>query len=112
MPVRAYRLRQVYCDKITYSFVLLGEIMPPKIKPDVTVQQVGDEALVLDLQSGQIHQLNATAAWILSQCNGENSIEAITRDFAACFSLDAGTAERDVTTTIEQFNQANVIELD
>ncbi|MCO6412452.1 MAG: PqqD family protein [Thiogranum sp.] len=86
--------------------------MPPKIRPDVTVQQVGDESLVLDLESGQIHQLNATAAWILAQCDGSNTIENISRDFAECFSVDAGTAASDVATTIEQLSRVKVIECD
>lgn len=86
--------------------------MSPKIRADVTVQQVGDEALVLDLQSGQIHQLNATAAWILARCTGANSIESISRDFAEYFSVDSETATGDVNTTIEQLNGLNVIVFD
>ncbi len=84
--------------------------MLPSISPGVTVQHVGDETLVLDLGSGQIHQLNATAAWILEQCNGENSIESITSDFAEHFSLDSEIAASDVAGTIEQLTQVNVIE--
>jgi len=83
--------------------------MSPIISPDVTVQHVGDESLVLDLNSGQIHQLNATAAWILAQCNGENSVESIVRGFADQFSLDSESAASDVTGTIEQLIQVNVI---
>ena len=86
--------------------------MSPRVRQDVTVQQVGDEVLVLDLKSEQIHQLNPTAAWILSQCNGENSIEYISGEFADYFSVDSDTAVRDVTGTIEKLNQAKVIELD
>ena len=86
--------------------------MPPKIRSDVTVQHVGDESLILDMQSGQIHQLNVTASWILAQCNGENSIESIVKDFAEYFSLDSATASSDVNTTIEQLNQAKVIDID
>jgi hypothetical protein len=86
--------------------------MPPKIKPDITVQNVGDESLVLDLRSDQIHQLNATAAWILSQCDGEKSVEAITGDFAELYSLDVETASNDVNTTIAQLHQINIIDLD
>ena len=84
--------------------------MLPNISPDVTVQHVGDESLVLDLNSGQIHQLNATAAWILAQCNGENSIESIVRSFAEQFSLDSETAASDVAGTIEQLMQVSVID--
>lgn len=86
--------------------------MPPTIRPDITVQHVDDEILVLDLESEHIHQLNATAAWILTQCNGENSVESITRDFAEHFSLDPDTAAGDVATAIEQLNQIKVIDLD
>ncbi|MFC1773205.1 PqqD family protein [Pseudomonadota bacterium] len=84
--------------------------MPPNISPDVNVQHVGDETLVLDLNSGQIHQLNTTAAWILAQCNGENSIESIVSNFAEHFSLDSETATSDVAGTIEQLMQVNVID--
>ena len=83
--------------------------MPPTIRPDVTVQHVDDEILVLDLESEHIHQLNATAAWILTQCNGENTVESITRDFAEHFSLDPETAVNDVNNVIEQLVQVNVI---
>lgn len=86
--------------------------MAPKIRADVTVQQVGDEALVLSLGSEQIHQLNATAAWILSQCDGEKSIDTITSEFAEYFSLDAQTAANDVAATIEQLHQVKVIDLE
>lgn len=86
--------------------------MSPRIKPDMTVQQVGDESLVLDLQSGHIHQLNVTAAWILAQCDGENSVESIIKDFAEYFSLDTDSAASDVTATIEQLAQVKVIDCD
>lgn len=86
--------------------------MVPKLTADVTVQHVGDESLVLDLKSGQIHQLNAAAAWILAQCDGEKSIESITNEFAKYFELDSATAAKDVATTVEQLHQAKVIELD
>jgi flagellar biogenesis protein FliO len=86
--------------------------MPPKIRSDVTVQHVGDESLVLDVESGQIHQLNTTASWIRAQCNGENSIESIAKDFAEYFSQDCETAKSDVATVIEQLSQTKVIVLD
>ena len=86
--------------------------MPPKINSGVTVQYVGDESLVLDLESGQIHQLNATSAWILAQCNGENSSESIVKDFAEFFSLDSETAENDVNSVIAQLSELKVIVLD
>jgi methyltransferase-like protein len=86
--------------------------MPPKIRPDVTIQHVGDESLVLDLKTGQIHQLNPTAAWILAQCNGEHSIESISKELAEHFSLDPDAAETDVTNTIEQLADVKVIDIE
>jgi len=92
--------------------IVYGGDMPPKIRPDVTVQTVGDESLVLDIASQQVHQLNATAAWILAQCDGEKSVETIVQDFAAYFSQDSATAARDVGTTLEQLHRLRIIELD
>ncbi len=86
--------------------------MPSKIRPDVTIQHVGDESLVLDLKTGQIHQLNPTAAWILAQCDGEKSTESISKEFAEQFSLESDVAETDVTNTIQQLAQIKVIDID
>ena len=52
------------------------------------------------------------AAWILAQCDGETSVESIISGFAEYFSLDATTAASDVTATIEQLSQVNVIAFD
>ena len=92
--------------------ILDGITMPPKIRSDVTVQHVGDESLVLDLKTGQIHQLNPTAAWILTQCDGEKSIESISKELAEHFALDPAVAENDVTNTIEQLVQVKVVDID
>ncbi len=86
--------------------------MSVKLRSQLTVQQVGDEALVLDLDSGQIHQLNATAAWILAQCDGDKSLERIIADFAAHFSVDPATAQHDVNAALRQLAQVRVVELD
>ena len=83
--------------------------MTPKVRSDVTVQNVGDESLVLDMESGQIHQLNATAAWILEQCNGERTVDSIASDFADIFSLELDDATNDVNAVIEQLSQAGII---
>jgi hypothetical protein len=84
--------------------------MHPKTRPNLTVQQVGDESLVLDLETEQIHQLNATAAWILSRCDGDTSVETIVRDFAESFSVDPDTATRDVGAALEQLTLIKVID--
>jgi hypothetical protein len=83
--------------------------MPPTLNPDVTVQQVGDESLLLNLKSGQIHQLNATATWILEQCDGKRTLDTISDDFAAYFSVDPETAAHDVATSIEQLSRVGVV---
>ena len=84
--------------------------MHPKTRPNLTVQQVGDESLVLDLETEQIHQLNATAAWILSRCDGNSSVEAITKEFAETFAVDADTATRDVGAALDQLALIKVID--
>jgi hypothetical protein len=97
---------------VTRRLPFTGEPMPAKIRSDVTVQPVGDEMLVLDLKSEQIHQLNATAAWILKRCDGINSIEVIRDQFAEHFCVDGETAARDVAGAIGQLSQLGVLDLD
>jgi hypothetical protein len=102
----------VQFDQESKSLFFTEDAMPPRIRPDLTVQHVNDESLVLDLESGQIHQLNETAAWILAKCNGENSVASITKEFAEYFSMDSETAASDVTTSLDQLNQVKVIDCD
>ncbi len=83
--------------------------MSPKLQSHLSVQKVADEALVLDVNSGQIHQLNASAAWLLAQCDGNKPVEQLIEDFAAHFALDETTARRDVNAALAQLVELRIV---
>jgi hypothetical protein len=71
-------------------------------RPDLKVQEVEGEVLVLDDQSGFIHQLNHAASFIWRQCNGETSVKDIARKLAREFELEDSVALKDVSEAIEK----------
>ena len=74
------------------------------------MQNVGDEALVLDLSCDQIHQLNATATWIFQRCDGQSSIEDLTDELADTYAIEHSRAHTDIRQTIEQLAALHLIE--
>jgi hypothetical protein len=71
-----------------------------ELRSDLVLQKVGDEALVLDLKTDQIHQFNATAAWILERINGSETTESLVKQFAKNFSVNRETALDDVNNLV------------
>ena len=70
-------------------------------RPDVRIQQVDGETLVLDDQNGYIHQFNDSASFVWRQCDGKTSIVEIARRFAEEFELEDFVATKDVSEVIE-----------
>ncbi len=85
--------------------------MYPKLKANVTIEHVGDEALILDSEENHIHQLNPTAVWILEHCDGYHSIESIAEELVQHFDVTQELAEHDVRELVDQLATANLVEL-
>lgn len=81
----------------------------PTRRFDLTVREVDHETLVLDRNLGKIHQLNATAGYILSCCDGSTSIGEIIRRVATDFGTSNETATRDVSAVIQQFRELGLL---
>jgi hypothetical protein len=78
-------------------------------RPDVRIQQVDGETLVLDDQNGYIHQFNDTASFVWRQCDGKSSVTEIARRFAREFDLEDFVATKDVAEVIEQLRDLNLL---
>lgn len=78
-------------------------------RSDVRIQDVGDERLVLDLQSGHIHQLNATASFIWQQCDGNTPNAKIANLLVQQFEVSDDVAARDVAEVIEKLQELNLL---
>ena len=60
---------------------MIGDYYPEARSSDLVIQTVGNETLVYDLNSNEAHCLNETAALVWSKCNGQLSIDEISKSF-------------------------------
>jgi hypothetical protein len=82
----------------------------PKRRTGVNVRIVEGETVILDRPGGFIHQLNQTASFIWSRCDGQSTIEEIAYQLAAAFEVDAKTAADDVAVIVEQLQRLSLLE--
>ena len=70
---------------------------PVRARSDVTLQQVGREAILHDAHAGQAHVINASAARVWELCDGRPFDELLT-----AFAEPYGMAAEDVRGDVEQ----------
>jgi hypothetical protein len=67
-----------------------------RLAPDVVVQVIGGDALVLHLPSETVFSLNATGARIATLIEAGTGLEAVIDTLAAEYSADRAEVARDV----------------
>ena len=77
-----------------------------------TLQDVGDELLVLDRETNRLHHLNPTASWIYRQCDGRNSVENLIDALSERFVIERETVEGDLLRTLAQLGALGLIRAD
>lgn len=81
---------------------------PVARKDGLVIQEMPDEVLVYDLQTNKAHCLNQTAAFVWKNCNGENSVSDIVRQFEGETGADV---QNDlVWLAIDQLGERNLLE--
>ena len=77
---------------------------------DVSLQRVGQEAILHDRRNGRAHVINESAAQIWELCDGQNSLEQIVSAFAAAYALPAADVQADVQYILAKFHELRVLE--
>ena len=85
------------------------EASPPTRSADVSLQRVGQEAILYDRRHGRAHVINDAAARIWDLCDGNASTEEITSAFAAIYDLPAATVRDDVARILATFRELHVL---
>jgi len=88
---------------------MIDTLFIPCLRDGLVFQEVEGESLVLDNSKGLIHQLNGSAAYILTCCNGEDNIQSIIDHVIEKYSIDKDTASNDVFQAISSFKKLNFI---
>jgi len=76
----------------------------------LVVREVCDGILLLDMEAGKIHQLNATAGFIWRQCDGVASAADIAASVAREYDVEEGAAARDVEMALSKLRALNLID--
>lgn len=75
----------------------------------VLAREVVEDLLLLDTESGQIHQLNRVAGLIWQSCNGDRSAEQIAKLLEREFEVEHDVALRDVVDTLHRLQALNLL---
>jgi PqqD family protein of HPr-rel-A system len=86
--------------------------MRPKQSAKTTLQDVGDELLVLDRETNRLHHLNPTASWIYRRCDGRTSVENLVDALTEQFAIEREPGERDLLQTLAQLRTLGLITAD
>ncbi len=85
------------------------ESTPPRPSPEVTLQLVGNEAILHDRRNGRAHVINQAAARIWELCNGEADLDQIVAAFAAGYELAPADVRDDVVYILAKFRDLRVL---
>lgn len=83
--------------------------MIPARRSDVLVREIEGETLVLDHQSGKVHQFNATAGFIWACCDGLSTVSDIAGRLSVEYGVSAADLEPDVISTIGKFHELGLL---
>lgn len=80
----------------------------PIARPDVTLQQVGREAILHDGVNGKAHVINGSAARLWELCDGR-SLDDLVTAFAGLYGREPETVADDVQRTLAGFRSMSLL---
>jgi hypothetical protein len=86
------------------------EVQLPKPNKDVSLQRVGQEAILHDRRNGRAHVINESAAQIWELCDGQHTFDQIASAFAAAYALPAADVRTDVEYILAKFHELRVLD--
>lgn len=92
-----------------------GSNSMPRRRGSVLVEPLDDGCALYDVDGGQIHLLNATAAFIWTSCDGRRSVRVLARELGRLVGPGgppASQLERDLRDFVEQLQRANLLWMD
>ena len=78
---------------------------------DMIAADVGEEAVILDIQSGYFFQLNQTAARIWTLLESQTSAGALCAKMAESYSVDPATCRGDVIGFIADMRDRGLVDI-
>lgn len=79
------------------------------IAPNATFQSLGDGAVILRTDSGQLYTCNETTEAFLKSVDGHRTLGAITAEILASFEVDQETLRSDLTDLVADLVAQGII---
>jgi len=86
------------------------DVQLPTPSKDVSLQRVGQEAILHDRRNGRAHVINESAAQIWELCDGQHTFDQIVSAFAAVYGLPAADVQADVQYILAKFHELRVLD--
>lgn len=81
----------------------------PRRNPQATHQTVGEEAVLIDLNSGEYYSLNDTGTMFWEMLDGQRTIADCAALIAQDYDIEAGEVEADLLELAIQFKDEGLI---
>ena len=80
-----------------------------KPRPDLAIENVDGELIVLDKAAGKVHQLNSSASFIWICLTDGLDIDETVLMFSETFDVDPAAALSDVQTALTEFESLGLV---
>ncbi len=87
---------------------LTGAYRPIKAE-NISQKDLKDGCVLYDANKGAVYTLNRTASFILTYCNGGNTIEEIARQSSLAFGLTPDKAMTDVISMVSALRKEELL---
>lgn len=81
----------------------------PRRSPDATHQTVGEEAIIINLNTGAYYSLNDTGTMFWEMLDGQRSIADCARLIATEYEVDLSVVEADLLELAAEFRDEGLI---
>jgi len=71
-------------------------------RPGLNIRNVDQETVIVDKETGEVHQLNPTASFIWDQFNEGVTVAQVASTLIAEFGISEQQSESDVNAVVEQ----------
>ncbi len=84
--------------------------MMPKVREDLAVVVLDNEAIVYDEDGGRLHHLNPTATIIFQMFDGTATVKELSAEIAGAYGLETADVERQIRTLLREFRKSDLLE--
>ena len=79
-----------------------------RLKERLSYRKLADGGILYDGKNRQVHHLNATAGFVLEQCQKGKNFSEIVESMCAIFEVKTKLARNDLKTILRDFSEAGL----